>query len=312
MQSRVLSILLLTILVFDQSTLRAQSEPIDPPNQAADAKTAEEKGLEFPQTTGPYQIGRASYHLVDASRKEIFTAEPDDVRELMVTVHYPAEVAEGQSAAPYADDDLAAAVGKAYFKPPAFFRLMHSHAVQKAPCISKKDGFPVVIFSPGFKAHPLFYTAILEELASQGFVVVSVCHPYSTGVTVFPDGRAVKANDEGTRFELDKKDRSVSPEKIGEHRDAIGEVWIADVRFVLDSLERLNKSDALLAGVLDLSHVGIFGHSFGGATAAAAVQRDKRFRAGINLDLNQANPCEVFVGERLKKLEIPRRFCGVS
>ena len=32
------------------------------------------------------------------------------------------------------------------------------------------------------------------------------------------------------------------------------------------------------------AHVGIFGHSFGGATAAAAVERDPRFRAGINLD----------------------------
>jgi hypothetical protein len=46
----------------------------------------------------------------------------------------------------------------------------------------------------------------------------------------------------------------------------------------------LNRSDERLAGRLDLSHVGIFGHSFGGATSAAAVQSDRRFTAGINLD----------------------------
>jgi len=161
---------------------------------------------------------------------------------------------------------------------------MHSHAVENAPCVRSEAGFPIVVVSPGFKAHPLFYTATLEELASQGFVVASVCHPYSTSVTVFPDGRAVRANDEGTRFELDKNEPDVLPQTVEQHRDAIGEVWIADVRFVVDALERFNKDDELLAGALDLSRVGIFGHSFGGATAAAAVQCDKRFRAGINLD----------------------------
>jgi len=249
-----------------------------------DGKATVGSGVAFPELTGPYKVGRTSYHLVDSSRKELFTTDPNDLRELVVTVHYPASVPPGQPASPYADEKLAAAIGEAYHKPASFFRLMHSHAVEKAPCVRKAGGHPVVIFSPGFKAHPLFYTAMLEELASQGFIVASVCHPYSTGVTLFPDGRAVRANDEGTRFELDKKARNVSPDKMVENRDAIGEVWVADLRFVLDSLDRLNQSDALLAGALDLSHAGVFGHSFGGAAAAAVVGRDKRFRAGINLD----------------------------
>ena len=248
------------------------------------AKAAEAPGIELPKKTGPFKVGRTSYHLVDSSRKEIFTEAPDDVRELMVTVHYPAEVAAGQPAAPYADAALAAAISAAYHKPASFFNLLHSHAVENGACIPEKGGHSVVVFSPGFKSHPLFYTAMLEELASQGFVVVSVSHPYSTGAVVFPDGRVVRANDEGTRFELDKKTDRASVETMIGHRDAIGGVWLADVRFVLDSLERLNKDDPLLAGQLDLSRVGICGHSFGGATAAAAVQSDQRFRAGINLD----------------------------
>ena len=93
-----------------------------------------------------------------------------------------------------------------------------------------------MIFSPGFKSHPLFYTAIIEDLASHGFVVVSVCHTYSTGVVVFPDGRVLRANDDGQRFEVDKKKPGVSGETIVKERDAMGEVWLADVRFVLDSL----------------------------------------------------------------------------
>jgi hypothetical protein len=244
----------------------------------------EKSGVRFPELTGPFQVGRAQFHLVDLSRKEVFTAAPDDVRELMVTVHYPAELAAGRSASPYVDAVSAAALAKAYLKPLGLFDLMHSHAVDQARVASSPSGFPLLIFSPGFKTHPLFYTAMLEELASQGFIVASLCHTYSTLVTVFPDGRAVRANDEGTRFEVDKKDSAVEAAKIQEHRDAIGEVWFADVQFVRDSFARWNRDDALLRGHVDMSRVGIFGHSFGGATAAAAVQRDKRFQAGINLD----------------------------
>jgi dienelactone hydrolase len=242
------------------------------------------RGVPFPETRGPFRVGRTSFHLVDSSRKESFTDAPDDIRELMVTVHYPAQLGDGERASAYADAKLTAAVAEAYHAPAFLISLIHSHAVEKAPCANQPEGFPVVLFSPGFGTHPLFYTAMLEELASQGFVVVSLCHPYSTGVTVFPDGRVVRANDAGSRFEVMKKRHEGSFERVEKERNAVGEVWLADVRFVLDSLNGLNKHDDLLAGRMDLSRVGIFGHSFGGATAAAAVQTDRRFKAGINLD----------------------------
>ena len=39
-----------------------------------------------------------------------------------------------------------------------------------------------------------------------------------------------------------------------------------------------------MAGHLDLAHVGIFGHSLGGATAVKVLATDDRFRAGVDLD----------------------------
>ena len=64
------------------------------------------------------------------------------------------------------------------------------------------------------------------------------------------------------------------------------EVWRQDAVFVVDELERLNDrtSNHLLAGQLDLSKLGIFGHSFGGATAGEAIYSDERFDAGVNMD----------------------------
>ena len=242
------------------------------------------RGIPFPAPSGPHPIGRASYHLTDRSRPEIFTEEPDDVRELMITIHYPAERASQASRAPYADAPVAAAVAEAFQTPTFVFRLVHSHALEKPPCKTQAGGFPVVIFSPGFGTPPLLYTATLEDLASHGFVVVSVSHPYSIAVTVFPDGRVKRQNAAGSDadaalYESDKpQDAAATP------LDDVGAVWVKDVRFVLDELARLNRDDQLLSGRLNLSSVGVFGHSFGGATAARTVQLDDRFHAGINMD----------------------------
>jgi predicted dienelactone hydrolase len=62
--------------------------------------------------------------------------------------------------------------------------------------------------------------------------------------------------------------------------------WTADIGFVLDRLERLNTSDpsGKFTGRLDMTRVGVFGHSFGGAQAAQFCSQDSRCKAGIDVD----------------------------
>ncbi len=242
------------------------------------------RGIPFPAPTGPQPVGRASYHLIDESRPEIFTENADDVRELMITVHYPADTVARVPRAPYADATLAGGIADAFKTPSFILGLMHSHALDKPPCQTHAEGFPVVIFSPGLGAPPVLYTASLEDLASHGFVVVSVHHPYSIAVTAFPDGRIVRQNEAGLRSEASLDELCDAQQTGAAPEDDLGSVWVKDVRFVLDELERLNRDDELLRGRLNLSSVGVFGHSFGGATAARTVQIDDRFRAGINMD----------------------------
>jgi hypothetical protein len=45
----------------------------------------------FPQPTGPCAIGTLTCHWVDADRREVFTSAPDDRRELVVQLWYPAK-----------------------------------------------------------------------------------------------------------------------------------------------------------------------------------------------------------------------------
>jgi P pilus assembly chaperone PapD len=54
----------------------------------------------LPNPTGQYPIGTTRLYLVDDTRPEIFTPNPDDHREFLVRIWYPAQVKPGEKAAP--------------------------------------------------------------------------------------------------------------------------------------------------------------------------------------------------------------------
>src|SRR5215475_12845114 len=103
--------------------------------------------VELPATTGKYSVGRASFYWVDASRDEPLTKNPNDRRELMVTLWYPAEAASG-SPAPYIDnlDKFARVIDPALIK---IARSVRSYARAEAKLSSAESRYPVLIFSPG-------------------------------------------------------------------------------------------------------------------------------------------------------------------
>jgi pimeloyl-ACP methyl ester carboxylesterase len=101
-------------------------------------------------------------------------------------------------------------------------------------------------------------------------VVVAIDHPYDADIVEFPDGRVVL--------------RGQQPEGPTTNATAVA-VRADDTHFVLDQLPAFDTAPAgLLRGDLDLQRVGMFGHSMGGATAAAAMLTDRRIAAGVNLD----------------------------
>jgi dienelactone hydrolase len=114
---------------------------------------------------------------------------------------------------------------------------------------------------------------------------VSLSHPYSTAATVFPDGRVIASSAEaGSRALSAATAKATSDAEFDPVVERIGAVWVADVRFVLDQMQQFNAGDSPFAGRLDLTRVGIFGHSLGGGTAAEALYQDDRFDAAINMD----------------------------
>ncbi|MFI9235369.1 alpha/beta hydrolase family protein [Streptomyces sp. NPDC053079] len=241
--------------------------------------------MTLPPPTGPYPVGTASLHLVDPSRPDPWLTTRA-ARELMTTVWYPSLPVPGRRPALQLPPRVAAEWQQLVetredfsVKPGgADWAATRTHAVTGAPVRRRPGGLPVVLYSPGRNMPRGFGTVLAEELASRGCLVVAVDHTHETIAVEFSDGRVARTQDATEKATL----------------RALVDVRVADVRFVLDRLETLHRGGGPdadrrplpsgLAGCADLTAVGMFGHSIGGATAAQAMHDDPRIRAAVDLD----------------------------
>ena len=231
--------------------------------------------FELPEPTGPYQVGTQIRYMKDDRRIDAFSDKVGGARELMVQIWYPADrFARGQFA-PYRDKRITRFAD-------VQFALVKTHSILDAQLSKASDRYSVIFYTPSWTGLRTENTHLMEELASHGYIVVGIDHPYSTRATIFPDGRIARRKFAGD------EDYS-SPEAFASFvstADQQAEIRAQDASFVLDTLQFLDKADPedLLTGRLALDRVGIFGFSFGGATAAEACFADSRFSAALNLD----------------------------
>ncbi|AWB46367.1 carboxylic ester hydrolase [Paenibacillus sp. CAA11] len=231
----------------------------------------------FKKPSGEYAVGTTVYHWVDQSRKEEYTEDPSDQRELMVQLWYPAEASSGKGTAAYTDQASAIAEGlnKALSLPS--FALSHlgqiqTHALIDAKLAVTDQPYPLLIFSHGLTGFRSQNTFELEELASHGYIVAAIDHTYDAAATVFPDGREAII-----RFE-----NLSGFDKLDDHM----KLWTGDVSFVLDQLTGLNSGveASQFKGRMDMTRIGMFGHSYGGAAAAQMLMNDARIKAAVDMD----------------------------
>jgi predicted dienelactone hydrolase len=216
-------------------------------------------------------------HLVDPARVDP-TSPTGGLRELEVEVWYPAAGPRGFPSTPYLTP-LAAAHFLAQSNLPPSTTLPPTTGHVGAP-VDRRDGpYPVVLYSPGGEADAAVDTGLVEDLVSRGYVVVTIDDTNESPEVEFPGGRLVTG--------------TFVPETDAETLEA-QQIRAADASFVLGRLAVLNKGGnpdaehaplpARLAGSLDLSRVGMFGWSLGGAASAQAMHDDPRIKAAINMD----------------------------
>ena len=255
--------------------------------------------VELPAPTGDFFVGRASFEVVDVARLELFQRPADAAghpyRQWMIQIYYPAAVPGGAVPSPYIED----AVLKAELAErlvhdgdPRVLDRIHSHSHLDAPVDRRRAPYPVLLFSSGGGIQPQLYAAMLEELASSGFVVVNVNDTHDAPVTVFPDGYvAINPMNPRTgklyyenRFMKDYL--SKKKEAVAAYDHYMKTTKPRDIVFTADVLEGWNAPDSghVLAEAMDMESVAVFGHSWGGAASTQAVLDDPRFAALAVLD----------------------------
>ncbi|WP_245572600.1 alpha/beta hydrolase family protein [Actinokineospora enzanensis] len=240
----------------------------------------------FPEPSGDFAVGTRVLQWTDPDRPETFTDDPQDRRTVVAQLWYPAR--NSPADAPRAqylgrtEDEartvsaaLAGGVGLPGFLFDGVPRA-RTHSIPDAPVAADGGRFPIVLFSPGSSGVRTQNTAWAEELASHGYVVAALDHPYDSAAVVLADGRTITTATVSTG-DRDKDDRLA---------DDWTAIRAADLRFALTRLAGLDRGDGAdpLAGRLDTDRVAATGHSMGGAAALQAARQDHRFDAVIDLD----------------------------
>jgi predicted dienelactone hydrolase len=190
--------------------------------------------------------------------------------------------------------------------------VVETHSYVDRPVASDSATYPVLLFSHGYTAPASAYTALLEDLASHGYVVLSIVHPYESVaarlqfgqiVTMLDSAGAIRRGVLDVAAEWAEEDSAMArvtraaddAEKLRILRAyfvglvntrAALDRWVRDTKIVLDKLPTLSPTSMgrEVAQRVDLSRVGVFGHSMGGVVAGQFCVEDRRCRAGLNLD----------------------------
>ena len=236
----------------------------------------------IPTPSGPYPIGTRIYELTDTSRKELYSGK-DEARRIMIQVWYPSEAGTSSEQARWMDkaEIYAPAVSGQIDMPPFFLNhlaLVKVPAYKNTKVATADKTFPIILFSHGWNGFNAQNTGQALELASHGFVVVGVQHTYGAVITVFPDGTIAYSNPDALPDGAPQDEYETAAHKLVDQ-------WAGDLGFTLDTLQTQNSdSNSPFYKALDLSRVGVYGHSTGGGAAIQFCGTDSRCVALLGMD----------------------------
>ena len=239
--------------------------------------------IALPAPTGRFAIGRTTYAWVNYSQTDDLSPSPGAKTEVLAWIWYPSA---GPALTPVEYQPAPWRGALARYSGVLMTQFLTrdpsvvlAHSSSDPDISSEQRSYPVVIMRAGGGALTTDFTTLAEDLASHGYVVVGFDAPYRTVVFVFPDGKVAL------------RPPTANPENLTaagqEHLiSKLLSMWRGDTKFVVDQLERLNAADpsGRFRGRLDMQRLGMFGHSFGGATALQFCHDDIRCKAGIDLD----------------------------
>jgi len=229
-------------------------------------------------------VGTVSYDLTDFARPDPYAqvlGNPPGPRALRVQLWYPAEdIDPGARPLPWMVDGLrqVQAIVDTHGFPSFIWNhtvLMNSNSYAVGPdleLLGAQGPWPVVLISHGWEGYRGLHADLAEELASHGYLVAALEHTYGAAATLLDDGR------------LRQSSPVVLPARGSSDQfpvlaTRLVQTFADDNRFLLQHLTSVQEGRAdqgpsvlgQLAGTMDLSQVGLVGHSTGGGAMVRLV-----------------------------------------
>ena len=144
--------------------------------------------------------------------------------------------------------------------------------------------FPLVVFSHGGLGTEGSNESLYLELASHGYVVCSIGHPYHALWTKDEDGQVTFVSREYFK-DIQQEDAKSDKEQSYRFYQEWMEIRTDDINFVIDTIlmNATNNNDGVYA-LIDVTKIGVIGHSLGGSAALAVPRQREDVDAVIALE----------------------------
>ena len=249
----------------------------------------------FAKPMGKYAIGTVSYWVTDPDREEIFITDKHQARQIPIQVWYPAENTSQSDYAPYIPEatKVSEAISELLHIPKALLyplQFKRSNALVKAPVNKEKAQYTVLLYLTGLYGHRCINTFQIQELVSQGYIVVGIDCPIAVALATFPDGSTLKSLPRTLIDPMLNESLTEENPLLNYNGKTFEGGLIAyfakDVSRVIDFLTTLNTNDPndLLYNKLNLDRLGAFGVSLGGVIVSEASWRDRRIKASLIME----------------------------
>lgn len=257
--------------------------------------------LPIPEPSGTFKVGLTQQFLPDSSE-----------RGVTLDIWYPASQTQDHPRAPYTEDALNDILSKVYGMPRFLCKEVPSYAHLDAPPVPGRH--PVVLFNHGFASFSKQNFSTFQELASHGYVVISMAHPGESLIARDAHGKLIPFDTEREAYRevqkiqkamdayaarlapvLAKQRQAQTPEAFAQASVELGQDpqyasmkpqlrrWVRDTRLVIEALQAPRRHGIL--EMTDADNFTVMGHSLGGAVAMhLATQPPNGLRGIVNLD----------------------------
>lgn len=256
----------------------------------------------FPKPTGKYAVGTFTYTVKD-DREEAL--RPGEMRSVAARVYYPVlkESTEGLPKFKALSDNMIKGFKNSFHVAPNFKKNPEANLSECFAGAERIPGqkFPLIMFNHGLNSYREGNSLLCIDIASHGYVVISVAHSYEAMCTEFDDGSVLFSDKSLTKkmyepaigglmamYRLMKA--KGSDEELAEmfdeaQRKYCGYMMGRLTEWTRDDEAALEYAKKNLGDMIDFEKgVGAAGHSFGGDTAYALCARNRDFVCGINMD----------------------------